>query len=759
MATQYPEGFEPISQYPEGFEPIQAAPIVPRRTSFPSEGKVPLETTLKDVLESVPFYGSPSEFRAGVKSGQELFSPAVTGNTIASILDAIPYSRETLSNTYGGSLGAARALATVLNPIGKLIGSVSPAVQASASAAGGDTATAIQDILGSRPVQSAAEIPYLDTGIPFIDVPVNTNAQALNEAIIKQPAALAGLTPKALAAQGAALRNFPRNVAEVGSAASDLGRRVTSPLRSSAPVDPVAVESALKRVQDLEFQREQNRINTSKTAEARNAQDLILQEELALAQQEATSLGQEALQANIEIGPQIEGLIRSSQEAAGQAQGLRSRLPAPEQPSRFGTSISQAIEEAAGKARTQAAEDYSAVKESLPATQPKIEASNLFDTATTLSVEESAGLQSLGDRRINSVLSEASRVQRSQVPPEIKSIYDNATESQKANLLRQYPDLAESSTSRPSYTWDDLQKTYQRLNSKISEAARNQDGNAVRVLSRLKESVSQDMANYAESVSPKIKDLFDDANARFAANQDILGTGSIGRLTSDLALETPESILGKIVGNEKASVINNIKKVVSPEKFQEVQSQYADRLMSPSKDVPFDPNHFIKQFDSINDETLKSVFGDDGFAELKKIDQLSKDSIRVGELQKTLDDYNSKAQTAQDAYQRARTAADQKRILDSSRNEAEAALESIKDEKFKRDIDKARSDLKKAQTPDRISFIVRALYGLISFGGFAVSGAPVAGIAAGLAAAALGRVINKGARSTAAQLTKALEKK
>lgn len=724
----------------------------------PQQGVFQGDSMAKDVLEAIPGYGAPSEFMAGVRSGRQLVSPEVLGPTLSGLTN-LPGVSQILDYNLSGGLGVARALNTLFNPVGKTIGFAPKVAQATGAASGGDINAALQALTGAAPTQSAAEIPNLETGIPLIDVPAQTLSESINEAIVNQPLSLLGLTPRALAAQGTALRNFPANVATVAEQTANLGRRATAPLRSSAPVDPVAVEAAVKKVQDLEFQREQNRINTNKTAEARSAQDLILQEELVRAQQEASALGAEAMQANLELGPQIEALVRSSDQALGEAQGIRGRLPPPLEPSRFGTSVSQAIDEATGKARAQSIEDYSAVKEVLPESQPKIEASNLHDTATALSIEESAGVQSLGDQRINRVLKETSEVRTvDNISAEARQIYDNLPENQKQAFLDQLGGNLTRET-RPTYTWDDLQKTYQRLNAKISEAQRNQDGNAVRVLTKLKEAVSEDMSIYAENFSPEAKVLFDEANAVFAANRRLLGTSVIGKITSDLASETPETIVNKIVGGEKASVVNNLKQVLSPEKFQEVQSQYANKLMSPSKDIPFDSNHFIKQFESINNETLKAVFGEDGFVELKKLDGLSKDAIKAQELQKTLDDFNTKAQRAEDAYQKARTSADEKRILDSAKSEAEAAIDSVKDQKFKRDIEKARADLKAAQTPQRVSIIIRALYGLLSFGTFAVSGAPVAGIVAGLAAAALGRVIQSQGRNIGSQISRAIQKK
>lgn len=732
------------------------------RTTIPSEGQFQGSSLYKDLGEAVPFWTAPSEFQAGVKSGQELFSPAVTGNTIASILDAIPYSRETLSNTYGGTLGAARALATVLNPVSKTIGFAGPATQAVASAAGGDTATAIQDILGARPVQSAIEIPNIDT--PFLNVPVNTVTQALNEAFIKQPLSPLGLTRGALADTGAAFRNFPRNVealrAPIATAATDLGRRVASPFRSSAPVDPVAIEAATKNLQNLISQMETETARREAIGGERSARELILQEEIYRAEQEANNLGQQALEAGQELGPQIEALLRSAEQADIAAQGVRGRLPAPEEPSQFGRSMEESAQEATGKARVQATEDYTAVKESVGESQPKFPSTNVELAAENISNRKAQGYSAALQRTLKSVLGESSRVKSvdplSGLSEAARDIYERLPESQKQSFLDQAGiDLAQ--TKSKAYTWDQLQQRYQDLNRFIEEARAKGNSQDAAAFQELKNATTADMNAYAEAIGTDTKALFDEANARFAANKQILDTSLISKISAETS--SPALLVDKIVGNSKAAEVNNLKQILSPEKFQEVQSQYAKRLMSPAKDVPFDANHFIKQFDAINNETLKSVFGEEGFAELKKIDQLSKDSIKVQELQKTLDDFNSKAQSAQDAYQKAKTSAEKSRILESEKIRAEEAINEIKDQKYNRDVERAISDLKKAQTPERVSLILRALYGLLSFGGFAVGGAPVAGIAAGLAAAALGRVINKGARSTAAQITKALEKK
>lgn len=761
-------------------DPIQssATRVSGRVPTTPGQGVFRGDSAYKDLFEAIPFYGSPSEFRAGQRSGEQLAGTGIVGDVV------------------GGGLGLARALNTLFNPIGKTINIVPQYTQAAGSVAGGDLNAALRDLTGSNPISSGAEFGNLDTGIGLLDTTANTLGGIYNEAIAKQPVSLAGLTPAALRAQGTALRNFPSNVAAVSSDAASLAKtgldRAISPLRGAAKVDPLVVEKltrdvadaqqkldsfkgeqtaeSLKAAEDLQIaQRELVRAN-----EIRNAQNLTLEERLQQLQSESEAARAEAIAANTDIGAQIEGLNISASEVPGLASALRESLPAPEGPAQFGRGISESISSEAQKAKPQLTENYQAVKDSIGGDMPQMEASNLHNAAVSLSLEESAGLQSLGDSRINNVLKDASKVRTiDDISPQARDIYDRLPDNQKQSFLDQMGGGITKETRR-TYNWDDLQKTYQRLNDKISDAERNQDNNAVRILSNLKEAVSKDMASYAESIGTDTKALFDQANAEFAANRQKFGTSRITPLISELARETPENIASKIVGPKKASVINNLREILPPEKFQQVQSQFADQLFSPSKDVPFDPTHFVKEFNKIDNETLQATFGEEGFKQLSQINELSKASEQSKVLQSSLDEFNNKAQKAQDSYLKAKTAADEGRILEGVKSEAEKAVDSARErireiereqkgtrsqerlDRMKRDLDDAVKSLEKAKTPEQVSLSVRTLYAAASFAGLTLTGyAAIAPVAAAMAFG-FGRMVH---RNVGAPILDALIKK
>lgn len=519
-----------------------------------------------------------------------------------------------------------------------------------------------------------------------------------------------------------------------------LGKGLEDQLRGITPVDPEAVAAAQKKVQDLEYLREQNLINKTKTAEARNAQDLILQEELAAAKAEADSLGAEAMKANQELGPEIDRLNKAAQEAPTQAEGVRSKLPKPEQPSQLKKTVQGGIDDTLKKEKVLEDADYKEVRESLPESQPKVQGANQEAAAQEILAEKGAGYSVDFRRDLKSRVGESLPTKDvdplSRLSPQARDIYENLPEGQRQNFLDQAGISLEKKVPK-SYTWDELEQRYKGLNAEIREAQKNRPSE-VRPLMKLKEAVAKDMEEYASSVGTSTKSLFDQANSRFAANR------AAREGIPDLALSTPETIVNNIVGPNKVEVVNGLKKVLDPEKFNQVKSQYADRLMSPTKDVPFDPEHFVKQFDNMSDETLTAVFGEEGFAQLKKIDELSKAANQAKGLQSRLDDFNKKAQKSVDDYQKAKSAADQKSILDRARAEADEALDAIKDEKFQRDIEKARADLKLAQTPEKVRLITRSLYGLLSAAGVLLTGGSgAAALAAGAAATAFGKMIHK----------------
>lgn len=168
--------------------------------SFPEtdqkQGEFRGTDTWEDAKQLIPGYGAPSEFKAGLNSGEQILGDNMAGKAL------------------GGALGAARAAGTVFNPIGKSLGMIPRMAQAAGSLVAGDPRAAGRDLTGSTPIQSGAEIGNLDTGNSLIDVPINGLSGIYNEAIAKQPLSLAGLTPEALSEQGAAIRSVSKGIGE-----------------------------------------------------------------------------------------------------------------------------------------------------------------------------------------------------------------------------------------------------------------------------------------------------------------------------------------------------------------------------------------------------------------------------------------------------------------------------------------------------------------------------------------------------------------
>lgn len=151
--------------------------------------------------------GAVNQFNQGYNTGLQLLGDNLAGQLTGAIF------------------GGARSAGTVLNPLAAIINAIPRYTQAAGSLAAGQSGTAINDLLGGNPIQSAAVLPNVDTGIPFIDVPVNTLTGIEGE-VARQPLLLAGATPKSLGTQSSALRSVG---SDIGSVISGTAKAVASP--------------------------------------------------------------------------------------------------------------------------------------------------------------------------------------------------------------------------------------------------------------------------------------------------------------------------------------------------------------------------------------------------------------------------------------------------------------------------------------------------------------------------------------------------
>lgn len=209
---------------------VQNVPIVPP-PDLSQMGVMAGNPLNKELIESIPFVGAGNQFSEGMRSGEQL----VGDNLGGAILGAI--------------LGGARAAGTALNPIGTLVNAAPKTAQAAGSMAGGDFYRGLNDLVGANPIRSAAEIPPINTGFPVVDIPVNTLTGIEGE-VAKQPLLLAGATPKALAQQGVALRNFPGNVSKAASSVANtpLSQAITGTIKGAGNIVGGTAKALVKSV-------------------------------------------------------------------------------------------------------------------------------------------------------------------------------------------------------------------------------------------------------------------------------------------------------------------------------------------------------------------------------------------------------------------------------------------------------------------------------------------------------------------------------
>lgn len=198
----------------------------------------------KELLEAIPFSGALQQYIAGLETGKQLLGDNLAGQLTGAIF------------------GGARAAGTALNPLSVLINAIPRATQATGSLLGGQSGTAINDILGANPIQSSATIPAVDTGIPLIDIPVNTLTGIEGE-VARQPLLLAGATPRALGAQAGAVGSV---ASDISSAISSTAKAVSSPrvaFAKSLGREPVPILSRILDYSDSQTDKIQNVISKS----------------------------------------------------------------------------------------------------------------------------------------------------------------------------------------------------------------------------------------------------------------------------------------------------------------------------------------------------------------------------------------------------------------------------------------------------------------------------------------------------------------
>lgn len=213
----------------------QFAPPILQKTVYPQEGVMTGTPVNQDLIETIPLVGAREQFSEGMKSGTDLLGQNLAGDLAGLIF------------------GSARAAGTVFNPVSKAVGMVPRLAGATGSLAGGDLDAALSNITGAQPVESAIQIPSVDTGIPLFDVPLNT-AGNIGQEVVNQPIILAGATPGSLSSQVGAVRSGASAARNIGSTVSETASKMRS------RVAPATVEQSAMAALDFTTDQVQQHI-------------------------------------------------------------------------------------------------------------------------------------------------------------------------------------------------------------------------------------------------------------------------------------------------------------------------------------------------------------------------------------------------------------------------------------------------------------------------------------------------------------------
>lgn len=191
------------------------------------------------------------------------------------------------------------------------------------------------------------------------------------------------------------------------------------------------------------------------------------------------------------------------------------------------------------------------------------------------------------------------------------------TQEQKLQFLK---------ATLPTFTWNGAQLTRSKLGDLIQEVgATTQKG---RYLTILKNAIDQDMKTFAESHPGDIKDSFDLANKYYESGKGIFSDPKV----QGLIRARPESVYELLVGKNSKEAIQNIKAILGPEKFKNVQRLYLDQILFPANSGEFSPARFVTSLNKFETETLDEVLGDKtrkSLENLAKVAQASKGAEAV----------------------------------------------------------------------------------------------------------------------------------
>lgn len=740
MAQGYVEGFEPIeaspSTYVEGFEPI-STPSSPAASVNPLAEQQAIEqqyiasqqpdflrtatTPLRLGYDTVA--GLISSLTKGGKGAIDLAAQAIesetpirtgVGNIAQTALEIVPQAaygladilRQAGTYTLQNPQGALRNISSVVNPIGTAI-QESFAPPAAPSQA--EIADAVMRQLVNQEYAAQGSQPMAPEIFGQASIPLAQAAPDLAATVLGAPE-LASL------ARGAISR-IPAVATEAGKTGVTLISSPRTGYQAAGQVQPylsgskvAAAEESLSGALARQAAAERDVALEGLQAGATKAQEART---LAGQRGEAATSGREALAASRELRageaalqPQIITAQTTLDQVAQSPVVILGKTA--DEPAAFGRNITGSIAkpmEASKKVYTQA---YDSVKESLPEVQPKFESPNLFEAAAASKEELSQGFQALNKGEIKQMLDESSKVTKaeSKVPAEIQNLFDNATPQGKADLIKSYPELATVSgkVKRPKYNWDELQARFRQVNEGIDQAIKHGDTGDVRILSRLKAGIVDDMENYASQIGGDTFEVFREANKLFRDHEAKFGLNRIQSILKEDVTQNPQMVASKLVNDNNAPMVEAVKSIVTPEEFRSVQAQFAQKIFSPNVDTPFDPSHFIKNFsDRSTHETYKAVFGQQGFNQLQQIYEASKGFEKITDFQKTLDNLQKEAASTGEAFAKKRGRVTETEAVQFEKERLRKAMQPLKDADTAQKLGSSRQAVESARKElDRI---------------------------------------------------------
>ena len=162
---------------------------------------------------------------------------------------------------------------------------------------------------------------------------------------------------------------------------------------------------------------------------------------------------------------------------------------------------------------------------------------------------------------------------------------------------------------QPDLTFNELKATRTSIGEQLS---RDPDNTA---LKRLYGSLSQDMQTAVSKTSPDGASALAKLNADYAAGKDKIESA----IAKSIKSSNPESIAQNLFKRNSADTINQVKEIVGPDRFKDIQNAFlSDALESSVTRGKFDVSKFQKYLQGYDQETLDAMLTENQQANLNQ---------------------------------------------------------------------------------------------------------------------------------------------